>query len=151
MGENDRNPNLIGDFREALIECDLMDIWYTRYPFTWGNGRYRTGFVEERLDRFLCNNAWSENFVDYAAINLESWTFDHCPVLMEVQNWGNGLRHNRKRSSHIYYEDIWSSYDVCKEIIEDVWSRQRSWNRDNLTQEFYKMTKESMAMLIFLE
>lgn len=38
---------------------------------------------------------------------------------------------------------------MCKEIIEDVWSRQRSWNRDNLTQEFYKMTKESMAMLIF--
>ena len=45
-----------------------------------------TGFVKERLDRFLCNNDWSENFVNYAAINLESWTFDHCPVLMEVQN-----------------------------------------------------------------
>ena len=51
--------------------------------------------MEGRLDIFLCNEVWSERFVDYAITNLESWTFDHSSVLMEVQDRGNGLRYQR--------------------------------------------------------
>ena len=32
------------DFREALRDCDLLDIGYKGYPFTWSNGRF--GFCD---------------------------------------------------------------------------------------------------------
>ena len=52
---NDKNPNQISDFREALRDYNLKDVGCKRYLFTWGNGRFSPNFVEERLDRFLCN------------------------------------------------------------------------------------------------
>lgn len=54
---NDRNLNQISDFREALRDCNIKDVGYNGYSFTWGNGRFGPNFVEERLDRFLCNEA----------------------------------------------------------------------------------------------
>ena len=56
-GGNDRNPNQISDFREALRDWNLKDVGYMRYLFTWDNGIFGPDFVEERLDRFLCNEA----------------------------------------------------------------------------------------------
>lgn len=147
-GGNDRNPNLMNDFREALRDCNLMDVGYKGYPFTQGNERFGPDFVEGRLDRFLCNNVWSERFVDCATTNLESWTFDHSPLLMEVQDRGNGLRYQRNRTSRIYYEDMWSSYDTCKGIIEEEWRKHGRWNRDNPIHLFQKVTKDSMASLL---
>ncbi|KAH9656688.1 reverse transcriptase domain-containing protein [Citrus sinensis] len=84
-GGNDRNVNLINEFREVLRDCGLKDVGFRGYAFTWNNGRYGEGFVEERLDIFVCSKAWSDRFVDCAAGNLDSWTSDHCPVLMVVQ------------------------------------------------------------------
>lgn len=45
---------MISEFREALQDCNLVDLGYKGYPFTWGNGKFGSDFVEERLDRFLC-------------------------------------------------------------------------------------------------
>ena len=55
-GGNKRHPNLIHDFREALRDCDLLDVGFEGYPFTWSNGRYGPGFVKERPDRFMSHN-----------------------------------------------------------------------------------------------
>ncbi|KAH9648888.1 reverse transcriptase domain-containing protein [Citrus sinensis] len=90
-GGNDRNVNLINDFREVLRDCGLKDVGYQGYAFTWNNGRYGQGFVEERLDRFVCNKAWSDRFVDCEASNLDTWTLDHCPMLMAVQERSGGM------------------------------------------------------------
>lgn len=43
---------MIGEFRKALQDYNLVDIGYRGYPFTWANKRYRSQFIEERLDRF---------------------------------------------------------------------------------------------------
>ncbi|KAH9734317.1 reverse transcriptase domain-containing protein [Citrus sinensis] len=125
-GGNDRNVNLINEFREVLRDCGLKDVGFRGYAFTWTNGRYGEGFVEERLDRFVCYKAWSDRFVDCAASNLDSWTSDHCPVLM----------------------DMWSSYDGCKEIIKEEWGLYRNWSSENSAQSFRQATKTSMGRLL---
>ncbi|XP_024039545.1 uncharacterized protein LOC112098147 [Citrus clementina] len=147
-GGNERQVSLITDFREALRDCDLLDIGYKGYSFTWSNGRFGPAFVEERLDRFVCNSAWRDIFLDVAATNIDSWTSDHCPVVMEVQIRGCGMNFNQRRATRIHYEDMWSPYDACKEIMEEEWSMQGRWNFENPVSVFQKVAKKSMARLI---
>ncbi|KAH9736072.1 hypothetical protein KPL71_017960 [Citrus sinensis] len=147
-GGNDRNVNLINEFREVLRDCGLKDVGFRGYAFTWNNGRYGEGFVEERLDRFVCSKAWSDRFVDCAASNLDSWTSDHCPVLMVVQERREGMIQRGRHSSRIHYEDMWSSYDGCKEIIKEEWGLYRNWSSENSAQSFRQATKTSMGRLL---
>ncbi|KAL9436888.1 hypothetical protein AB3S75_022853 [Citrus x aurantiifolia] len=147
-GGNERHLRLITDFREALRDCDLLDIGYKGYPFTWSNGKFGPAFVEERLDRFVCNGAWRDIFSDVVATNIDTWTSDHCPVMMEVQTRGCGMNFNQRRATRIHYEDMWSPYDGCKEIVEEEWSTQGRWNIENPASVFQKVAKKSMARLI---
>ena len=98
--------NLINEFSDALRDCNLKDVGFKGYPFTWSDGRYGQGIVEERLDRFVCNKDWSDIFVDCEASNLDTWSSDHCPVLMEVQERSGGMIHDGRQSSRIHYEDM---------------------------------------------
>ncbi|KAH9658155.1 hypothetical protein KPL70_023379 [Citrus sinensis] len=147
-GGNDRNVNLINEFKEALRDCGLKDVGYRGYDFTWNNGRYGKGFMEERLDRFVCSKAWSDRFVDCEASNLDTWTSDHCPVLMAIQEKREGMNQRGRHSSRIHYEDMWSSYDVCKEIIKEEWSLHRNWSSEDTAQSFRQATKASMGRLL---
>ncbi|KAH9764852.1 hypothetical protein KPL70_001671 [Citrus sinensis] len=147
LGGNDRNVNMISEFREALCECNLIDLGCKGYPFTWSNGRFGQHFVEERLDRFLCNKKWREKYVDCAVVNLETWTSDHCPIIMEVQAKGSALSYARKRTSRIHYEDAWSSYEGCKDIVDKEWRRHGNWKCADPVWLFKQTTKSSMAQL----
>ena len=109
---------MISEFREVLCECNLIDLGCKGYHFTWSNGRFGQNFVEERLDRFLCNKEWREKYVECAAVNLETWTSDYCPIIIEVQAKGNGLSYTRRSTSRFHYEDAWSNYEACKDIID---------------------------------
>lgn len=95
-GGNERQLSLITYFREALRDCDLLDVGYKGYPFTQSNGRFGPAFVEEKLDRFVCNSAWRDIFSDSATTNIDTWTSNHCPVVMEVQARGNEMNFNKR-------------------------------------------------------
>lgn len=96
-GGNARDINMISEFRDSIQECSLADLGCTGRLFTWSNQIYRPNFIEERLDRFLCNNEWGNHFHELAATNLESWTSDHSPIIMEVVE--NGIELNCRRKS----------------------------------------------------
>lgn len=147
LGGNDRNVNLISEFREALQDCNLVDLGCKGYPFTWGNGRFGFDCVEEMLDRFLCNKELRERFDDCAATNLKTWTSDHCLVLMEVYEKGSGLSYLKKSAKRVHYEDMWSSYEACKEIVQREWSRHGNWKYANLVQLFKQTIMSSMTQL----
>lgn len=54
-GGNNRNLNLVVDFRHAIKDCNLVDAGCTGYPFIWSNRRFEPYLIEERLDRFFYN------------------------------------------------------------------------------------------------
>lgn len=87
---------MVTSFREVVQACILVDLGCTSYPFTWSNRRFGPHLIEERLDKFLCSRDWANNFYDPPATNLLMVGFDHCPVLMEVQERSKGVNYVRK-------------------------------------------------------
>lgn len=62
IGGNEKQVNIVTDFREAFKDSDLVDLGFFRYPLTWLNRRFGPQLIEQRLDRFLCNKSWGNWF-----------------------------------------------------------------------------------------
>ena len=56
--------------------------------------------------------------------------------------------HGGRQFSRIHYEDMWSSYDECKEIIKEEWRLFGNWRGENLVQVFRNSAKKLMARLL---
>lgn len=56
-GGNSRCQRQMQDFRDVLDDCDLMDMSYCGPPFTWTKVKGKHVFIQERLDRGLCNGS----------------------------------------------------------------------------------------------
>lgn len=59
-----RNVRVVADFKEFVKDCKLKDVGCRRHPFTWSKGRFRPRYIEERLDRFMCNHEWREASIE---------------------------------------------------------------------------------------
>ena len=70
LGGNVRDVRMMFEFREAMRECELVDLGWKGQPFTWSNQRYGPHLTEERLDRFLCNRSWGNFFQETVAKTL---------------------------------------------------------------------------------
>lgn len=103
---NDRNRNVIADFREAVQACNLVDIGYHGYPYTWSNRRFGPHHIEERLDRFLCSKDWCDSFQASTAINLVNWISDHCPVVFYCNERGRNRSWRKQHPTREHYEDM---------------------------------------------
>ena len=51
-------------------------------------------------------------------------------MLMEVIEQGSGLRYIKQNASRVHYEDMWSTYKACKDIIQREWMAElKGWSR----------------------
>jgi hypothetical protein len=66
-------------FRNALIDCDLVDMGFSGDHFTWRRGRIR-----ERLDRAVSNGNWSLMHPDARVHHLGYIRSDHRPILLDT-------------------------------------------------------------------
>ena len=57
LGGVNKRWRLMADFREALKDCNLEDMWFSGPKFTWSNKREGNGMIIEKLDMDLCNKA----------------------------------------------------------------------------------------------
>ena len=52
----------IDAFREALENCQLEDLGYKGYPYTWNNKRPGDANTKMRLDRAVATKPWRDKF-----------------------------------------------------------------------------------------
>ena len=55
-------PRQLDAFRAALEHCNLVDLGFIGYPYTWNNRRLGTANTKERLDRMVTNQMWRSKF-----------------------------------------------------------------------------------------
>ena len=54
--------NQMEAFREALEGCQLEDLGFKGYPFTWNNKRLGEANTKLRLDRAVATMEWKNKF-----------------------------------------------------------------------------------------
>lgn len=81
-GVHDQPNWLINGFREAVRDCELIDLPLEGYPYTWSKRMGTVHAVEERLDRALATNAWLHLFPQAKLSNLRPSSSDHTPILL---------------------------------------------------------------------
>jgi hypothetical protein len=69
-------------FRDALNDCDLVDLGFKGLPFTYDNGRGGAANVKVRLDRAIADTGWRNLFGDATLRHMVSSRSDHCPLLL---------------------------------------------------------------------
>jgi len=83
-------------FQNVLEDCQLSDLGFTWFKFTWCNNHTDHPFCRERLDRAMPNLNWCENFKDVDARVLATSNFGHCPLFINY-----GCRHRDYWSKNI--------------------------------------------------
>lgn len=64
---------------------------------------------------------------------------------MNIEEKGRGIRYQKKTTPRIHYEDLWSPYEKCKEIVKNEWLDHTKWSRENVGHILKKRAKESLA------
>ncbi|GAA0186484.1 hypothetical protein LIER_33772 [Lithospermum erythrorhizon] len=82
----------VNNFRKAVLDCDLMDIGFSGYPFTWSNNFFSPYFVRARLDRSLISK--------------------NCGTKQELA----------RKKKRFRFEDGWFLYEESKAVVERAWN-----------------------------
>lgn len=99
--------------------CKLHDLGYVGYPFTWTTGREGAENIQERLDRFLANDEWSNMFPVLKVTNETRFWSDHCPVMI---NFDNGIMEElNNKHRNFKFEEAWLREAACDDLVESAW------------------------------
>lgn len=80
LGGSGRRCGGMLDFQACLDGCDLQDLRWRGYQFTWCNNQMGDGRIEERLDRFCANSSWLALFDCWQVDHLYSIASHHSPI-----------------------------------------------------------------------
>uniref|UniRef100_A0A8R7V8Z6 Endonuclease/exonuclease/phosphatase domain-containing protein n=1 Tax=Triticum urartu TaxID=4572 RepID=A0A8R7V8Z6_TRIUA len=105
-------------FRDALAVCELRDIGFTGYPYTFDNHQQGNRNVRVRLDRVCADDDWMARFPNAELHHLTSSRSDHCPLLLRLQQPDPRPRNRARR-----YEIMWEREETLPEIIVNSWEK----------------------------
>jgi hypothetical protein len=116
------NRRLMGRFRRALDNCELMEIALHNRKYTWSNERENPTLV--RLDRVFCNPEWETAFPNFALNALATGASDHCPLFLTRQD-------RVVRKATFKFENHWLKLYGFREAVTTAWSKpQKEARRD---------------------
>ncbi|KAF4375818.1 hypothetical protein F8388_014540 [Cannabis sativa] len=96
-----------------------MDVNSARQCFTWLNKRQGGAHVQERLDRYFCNQEWHNLYPSVRVLNGDLIHSDHRPVVASLENDIRHQQNDRKRCFR--FETHWLKDDDCHDIVQRTW------------------------------
>ena len=108
----------IDSFREALESCQLEDLSYKGYPYTWNNKRPRDANTKMWLDRVISIKPWRDKFQLSTVNHLFPHASDHLPIVLQTKHYG---RNGPRAKSGFKFEEKWLLWEDCETVIK-AWS-----------------------------
>ena len=100
--------------------CQLKDLGFRSYPFTWTNRQLGDANTKVRLDRVVATKEWREKFQLSSVTHLSSHASDHVPSILQTKSFDlNRFRTDRK----FKFEESWLMLDDCEDVIRAAWDR----------------------------
>ncbi|KAF4387190.1 hypothetical protein F8388_008824 [Cannabis sativa] len=90
-----------------------------RQCFTWLNKRQGVAHVQERLDRYFCNQEWHSLYPSFKVINGNLIHSDHRPVVASLENVVRLKQQDNQR--RFRFETHWLKDDECHDIVDQTW------------------------------
>ncbi|XP_062014512.1 uncharacterized protein LOC133731059 [Rosa rugosa] len=107
-------------FRQALVDCALVDMKFSGPQFTWANR-----FTKERLDRACHTSSWRDRFPNSRVVTLPLSKSDHNPLLVVIKT-SRALYHRAPK--RFRFEEMWSQHKDCGSVIEKEWMTPSTGN-----------------------
>ncbi|KAK3199013.1 hypothetical protein Dsin_022428 [Dipteronia sinensis] len=137
---------LVENFREALDFCELEDMDFVGPCVTWSNKRDE-GFIQERLNRGVCDFKWKQLFPSSSVENLDFWYSDHRAILVKVVD-EDGLHRNGvwRHKRRFHFEACWADDSECRKLVSDNWGENI---RRNMVNVDFRLLQCAMKLAIW--
>uniref|UniRef100_A0A2N9J2G5 Zinc knuckle CX2CX4HX4C domain-containing protein n=1 Tax=Fagus sylvatica TaxID=28930 RepID=A0A2N9J2G5_FAGSY len=116
-GRNRRPDRQMQGFRDAMDECDLIDLGYRGSPFTWCNNRDPPATTWVRLDRGLATLSWVQKFPAASVEHLDVINSDHKCLLLTREPRGTQCFQRKP----FRFKEVWTSDEGCENTIQAAW------------------------------
>ncbi|XP_050271048.1 probable protein arginine N-methyltransferase 6 isoform X2 [Quercus robur] len=119
-------------FRKVLDSCQLQDLGYREYLFTWNNKRPGEANTKIRLDRGVANEEWRVKFQMSTITHLSTHVSDHLPIMLQVQSF---QQQRQQRGRSFKFEEAWLLSNECE--TNSTWTRfdasYHDWEKNKKT------------------
>ncbi|XP_065629326.1 uncharacterized protein LOC136067422 [Quercus suber] len=110
----------VAAFKEALDLCQLEDLGFRGYHFTWNNKQLGDANTRVRLDRVVATKEWREKFQLSSITHLSSHASNHLPIIPQTKSFSlNRFMKDRK----FKFKEFWFILDDCEAMIRVAWDR----------------------------
>lgn len=106
---------ILDNFRDTFSACNLHDLGFTGYEFTWWNKRDDDQLMEEHLNHFCANIEWSLLFLELLVYHIDVRLYDHFPIQLKLLGDKQGI--NRTYRKGFKFENMWALQEECGDII----------------------------------
>ncbi|KAL0408606.1 UNVERIFIED_CONTAM: putative ribonuclease H protein [Sesamum radiatum] len=102
-------------FGDELDLCNLIDLGFTGFKYTWSNKRPGKANIQSRLDRGVANSDWCLLYPKTIITHLPAIASDHCPLLLDTHP------NTEPRPRPFFFEEMWFRDYSCEILVADTW------------------------------
>jgi endonuclease/exonuclease/phosphatase family metal-dependent hydrolase len=108
-GGNSRSFTQLSLSRNAVEDCNLLDLGFNGYPFTWSNGRQGSGRIQCRLDRVFASDEFIKRFSPIEINHLARFGSEYAVISIELDVC---LEDAHTKKPHVFrFEKCWADDD----------------------------------------
>ena len=103
-----------------MDSCQLQDLRYREYLFTWNNKRLGEENTKIRLDRGVANGDWRVKFQMSTITPLSTHASYHLPIMLKVLSF----QQQRQRHGKAFkFEEAWLLSNEYEETVKEAWGK----------------------------
>ncbi|KAF6151149.1 hypothetical protein GIB67_002401 [Kingdonia uniflora] len=109
--------NALTEFQNFVNWSCLLENHFSGSDYTWCNGQMGNNRIFCKLNRMLCNQAWSSLFLEWKYKVMPQIKSDHSPLL----GWNVGIA--KPLNTPFRFCNMWTSYDSFLQVVKENWDQ----------------------------
>ncbi|MQL99123.1 hypothetical protein Taro_031842 [Colocasia esculenta] len=130
------------DFNAFMHASSLVNAEFVGSPFTWVNNCTVQASIKARLDRFLMNSAFVNNYQGFNVNHLIKCTSDHSPLLASIVT-------DTRPPARFVFQAMWTYHDSFLDVIKLTWNEYTTWHPNPFTTFFMKLKAVKQALRVW--